>query len=135
MLACLFISSIQYLLVLGVDLSQTFPVPVELGILLFPALKFIHLGLVFILLFDDSALLFLSSSSCFSLLIERCLRHLELLVVHQDLLELLLSLLADSLLLDTVHSLVVLIHQRRQLLIYCLILLVVDNEEKVGENL
>ena len=103
MVVRLFIISIQNLLVLRIDLSKIFPVLHELGILRFPALKLIHLGLVFILLFDNTALLFLSSSSCFSLLVERRLCHLELLMVHQDLLELLLSMLADSLPLDTVN--------------------------------
>ena len=135
MLVCLFIISIQNLLVLRIDLSHILPVLVELGILLFPALKFIHLDLVFILLFDNTALLFLASGSCLSLLVERRLGHLELLMVHQDLLELLLSMLADSLPLDSVHGLVVLVHQRWQLLLDCLNLLVVDDEEKVGEHL
>ena len=135
MLVRLFIISIQNLLVLRVDLSHIFPVLVELGILRFPALKLIHLGLVFILLFNNTALLFLSSGSCFSLLVERCLGHLELLMVHQDLLELLLSMLADSLPLDSVDCLVVLVHQRWELLLDCLKLLVVDDEEKVGEHL
>lgn len=135
MLVCMFIISIQNLLVLRIDLSHILPVLVELGILLFPALKLIHLGLVFILLFDNTALLFLSRGSCFGLLVERRLGHLELLMVHQDLLELLLSMLADSLPLDTVNGLVVLVHQRWQLLLDCLKLLVVDYEEKVGEHL
>ena len=135
MLVCMFIISIQNLLVLRVDLSHIFPVLVELGILRFPALKLIHLGLVFILLFDNTALLFLSSGSCFSLLVERRLGHLELLMVHQDLLELVLSVLADSLPLDTVHGLVVLVHNRWELLLDCLKLLVVDDKEKVREHL
>lgn len=135
MLVCMFIISIQNLLVLRIDLSHILPVLIELGILLFPALKLIHLGLVFILLFDNTALLFLSRGSCLSLLVERRLGHLELLMVHQDLLELLLSMLADSLPLDSVNGLVVLVHQRWQLLLDCLKLLVVDDEEKVGEHL
>ena len=135
MLFRMFIISIQYLLVLRIDLPHIPPVPAELGKFFLPALKLLHLDLVFILLLDHTALLLLSSSSCFSLLVELVLGKLKFFVVHHNLLELILSLLADSLLLDSVDCLVVLLHQRWQLLLDHLRLFVVDDDEKIGEHL
>ena len=128
--------SFHVLLVLRINISYVPLVLVELIELFFPALKFIHLLLVLIFLFDDSTLLLLSSSSKrFSLFCKLFLSHLELFVVHYNLLKLILSLLTDSPFFNHVYLLIVLIHQCWQLVLHGLQLLIVDDEKNVGEHL
>ena len=128
--------SVQLFLVLRINLSSHLSLVFEqLSVLFLPTLKFFHLLLVMIFFFDDSTLLLLlSSPKCFSLFSQLSFSQLVLIVIRHDFVPLILSMLADSLFLKSIHLAVVLLHHRWKLLVHLVQLLVVDDEKHVGKH-